>query len=234
MPVFRLRTDDLSFPPPSFAEGDGLLAVGGDLSPERLVIAYQSGVFPWFEEDGTFYWFSPDPRCVLYPAEVKVHKSMRSIFNKQKFRYSIDTEFEAVMEACGQTPRNGEYGTWITENFISGYYKLHSLGIAHSVEVWQDDDLVGGLYGVSIGKMFFGESMFSRVENASKAGFITLVRALAHVGFTWVDCQVGARSIPRADFLDLLERNIYYRTLIGKWQFNAAGGVELQQDPLSI
>jgi len=235
MPVFRLRDNDLSFPHPSFAEGNGLLAVGGDLSSERLVMAYQNGIFPWFEEDGIFYWYTPDPRCVIFPSELKVHKSMHSIFNQHKFRYTLDTCFERVMRSCGEISRKGEHGSWITDNFLTGYLRLHQIGIAHSVEVWQENELVGGLYGVSIGKMFFGESMFANVANASKAGFITLTRALERTGFVLIDCQLetahlislGARNIRREDFLEALDRNTFERTLVGKWRFSETGSIDL-------
>lgn len=237
MPVYVLNPDSLSFPDPSEAEASGLLAVGGDLSEGRLLSAYSSGIFPWFEDDGVFFWYSPDPRYVVFPEELRVHKSMRSIFNGRKFRYSIDTCFEEVMRACGDTRRGPEdEGTWISEEFIESYAHMHELGLAHSMEVWQDDQLVGGLYGMSLGKLFFGESMFSKVPNASKAGFITLVQALGRSDFWLVDCQVGtphleslgARGIPREDFLSYLDKNVYQKTLSGKWRFNEAGLIETQ------
>jgi leucyl/phenylalanyl-tRNA---protein transferase len=235
MAVFQLLDDDWSFPHPSYAESSGLLAVGGDLLPQRLVSAYQNGIFPWFEEDGVFYWFSPDPRCVVFPSELKIHKSMRSVFNQQRFRYSLDTCFEHVMKACGETSRKGEQGTWISPHFLAAYSELHQLGIAHSVEVWEGETLVGGLYGLSIGKMFFGESMFTRVANASKAGFITLVQALKRMGFKLIDCQMetphllslGARGIARREFLDALQLNVFELTLLGRWRFNDAGLIDI-------
>lgn len=227
MPVYWLSEHDLVFPHPSLAEPGGLLAIGGDLSPERLVLAYRNGIFPWFEDDGNFFWYSPDPRFVLFPAELKVQKSMRSIFNRQKFTYSLDTAFEQVMQACALLPRGGQEGSWISEDFIEGYTELHRQGVAHSVEVWDSGELVGGLYGLSLGRIFFGESMFTRVPNASKAGFITLVRALEQNGFWLIDCQqetqhlgsLGARSISRELFLEYLAKNIYERSLIGLWEF---------------
>lgn len=227
MPVYWLSEHDLVFPHPSLAEPGGLLAIGGDLSPERLVLAYRNGIFPWFEDDGNFFWYSPDPRFVLFPAELKVQKSMRSIFNRQKFTYSLDTAFEQVMQACALLPRGGQEGSWISEDFIEGYTELHRQGVAHSVEVWESGELVGGLYGLSLGRIFFGESMFTRVPNASKAGFITLVRALEQNGFWLIDCQqetqhlgsLGARSIARELFLEYLAKNIYERSLIGLWEF---------------
>ncbi len=231
MPVFRLRDDDLDFPPPMLAESNGLLAVGGDLSVERLIVAYQNGIFPWFEEDDLFFWYSPDPRLVLFPPELKVHKSMRSIFNQHKFQYSLDTCFERVMRGCANTLRDGESGSWITENFMQGYARLHEAGLAHSMEVWQDGALVGGLYGIALGTIFYGESMFSTVSNASKAGFITLARALEKNGFVLIDCQqetvhlssLGARSISRSLFMEYLASNVYARTLVGKWELDATG-----------
>ena len=231
MPVYRLNDHEISFPNPTFAERNGLLAVGGDLHPDRILTAYQFGIFPWFEEDGLYYWYSPDPRCVLFPDELIVHKSMRSIFNGHKFQYTLDTHFREVMEACAGVPRYGEHGSWITPGFIDAYTNLHEAGVAHSVEVWQDDALAGGLYGLSIGKVFFGESMFSRQPNASKAGFITLTRALQQAGYWLIDCQqetqhlktLGARTITRSRFLDYLEKNRFHKTLIGKWRFGEQG-----------
>ena len=213
--VFWLDEDDLSFPPPEEADEDGLLAVGTDLRPERVLEAYRSGVFPWFEEDGHFFWFSPDPRAVLFPADLKVHKSMRSVFNQQKFSYTFDQHFKAVMEACASTRRPGQSGTWITPAFVDAYVRLHQMGYARSVEVWESDRLVGGLYGILIGKVFFGESMFSIVPNASKAGFIRFVQELERSGVSLIDCQqdtehlksLGSRTIPRLDFLRLLEQH---------------------------
>ncbi|MCB0523004.1 MAG: leucyl/phenylalanyl-tRNA--protein transferase [Lewinellaceae bacterium] len=239
MPVFLLNSDDTFFPNVDMAEKSGLLAVGGDLSEARLLAAYCSGIFPWFQEDQDFFWYAPNPRFVLFPNELKVHKSMRSIFNQQKFRVTLDTCFEQVMRNCANTPRSPYDGTWITDDFVEGYRNLHEKGLAHSVEVWQDDELVGGLYGVSIGKIFFGESMFAQVTNASKTGFITLVRALEKMGFILIDCQVetvhlgslGARGIPRKQFQEYLAKNAYYKTLIGKWRFSEDGGIECIEIP---
>lgn len=238
MPVFYLPDNDFRvFPHPEQAEPSGLVAVSTDLHEDRTLMGYANGMFPWFEESGHFFWFTPDPRFVLFPKELKVHKSMRSIFNQHKFRYTMDTCFEEVMRACAEVPRNepGPESTWINTNFISTYSGLHARGLAHSVEVWEGDDLVGGLYGVSIGKIFFGESMFSRIPNASKAGFITLVRALEQSGFWLVDCQVetphlvslGARGIPRPEFYGYLHQNTYEKTMAGKWCFGD-NGVEIK------
>lgn len=225
MPVYWLNKQDLAFPHPALAEPGGLLAVGGDLNPDRLVLAYRNGIFPWFEEEDNFYWYSPDPRFVLFPSELKVHKSMRSIFNQNKFDYSLDTSFEQVIRTCAEAPRNGQRGSWISEAFIEGYTELHRQGVAHSVEVWQSGKLVGGLYGLALGRVFYGESMFAHESNASKAGFITLVRALQAAGFWLIDCQqqtqhlqsLGARSIPREQFLDYLVKNAYEPSMIGLW-----------------
>lgn len=233
MPVFWLNDNELTFPHPSLAEPGGLLAVGGDLSVERLILAYRNGIFPWFEEYGQFYWYAPDPRWVLFPRELKVHKSMRSIFNGQKFRYTLDTAFPEVMQACASTPRFGQEGSWISDFFIESYTRLHNQGVAHSVEVWEGDQLAGGLYGLALGKIFYGESMFTRVPNASKAGFIQLVRALERAGFVLVDCQqetphlrsLGARGISRELFMEYLAKNVYEKTLVGKWAFDAEKGV---------
>lgn len=231
MPVFRLSHTEVAFPPPHLAEPGGLLAVGGELTPDWLILAYQNGIFPWFQSDGAFFWYSPDPRCVVYPSELKVHKSMRSIFNQQKFRYTMDTCFERVMRNCSGTPRPGQEGTWISEEFIEGYCGMFELGIAHSVEVWQGEELVGGLYGISLGKVFYGESMFAHVTNASKAGFIQLAQSLGKSGFQLIDCQqetphllsLGARNISRAYFIEQLMQNNYARTQIGRWSFGENG-----------
>lgn len=234
LPVFWLNDHELTFPHPSLAEPGGLLAVGGDLSPERLILAYRNGIFPWFEESGHFYWYSPDPRWVLFPNELRIHKSMRSIFNRHKFRYTLDTAFHQVMHHCAGTPRSGQEGSWINEAFIESYGKLHEQGIAHSVEVWQDETLVGGLYGIALGKIFYGESMFTLVPNASKAGFITFVQALRRAGFWMIDCQqqtphlesLGARGISRELFMEYLAKNVYEKTPLGQWVFDAEKGVK--------
>ncbi len=226
MPVFWLSSENNYFPSPELASSDGLLAVGGDLSPERLLTAYHFGIFPWFNEGEPIAWWSPDPRMVLFPSELKVSRSMRPYFNQQKFQVTFDLHFEAVMRNC-QAPRGKHWGgTWITQEMLEAYCKLHELGFAHSVEVWQGDVLVGGLYGVAIGKCFYGESMFATVSNASKFGFIHLVEKLESLGFWLIDCQqqtrhlgsLGAKAIPRADFLKILEKNRQETTLRGSWE----------------
>ena len=226
MPVFWLSEEDLSFPNPELANEDGILAVGGDLSVDRLLLAYQIGLFPWFNPEDPILWWSPDPRFVLFPSELKIAKSMRSYFNQRKFEVTFDKEFEKVIRACKEQYREGQIGgTWISEDMVEAYCKLHKAGFAHSVEVWNGDNLVGGLYGVCLGKIFFGESMFAKENNASKFGFIALVRMLEDRGFKLIDCQqetrhlksLGGRSIKRSDFLTFLEANRKEKTMQGSW-----------------
>ncbi len=226
MPVFWLSEEELSFPNPELANKDGILAVGGDLSVERLVLAYQNGLFPWYNPADPILWWSPDPRFVLFPSELKIAKSMRSYFNQRKFEVTFDQEFEKVIRACKEQNRKGQFGgTWISEDMVEAYCNLHAEGFAHSVEVWKDDELVGGLYGVCLGKIFFGESMFSKMNNASKVGFITLVRMLDVHGFQLIDCQqetrhlksLGGRNISRSDFLKLITKNKKEKTMRGNW-----------------
>lgn len=206
--------EKLEFPPVELADANGILAIGGDLSPERLLLAYQQGIFPWFNEDDFIIWWSLDPRMVLFPADLKISKSMRSYFNQNKFQVSYNQDFPAVIQACRQTERLGQAGTWISQDIIEAYTKLHKMGHAHSVEVWQNKKLVGGLYGVQIGQVFCGESMFSQVSNASKFGFISLVKKLEKEGIKMIDCQqetkhlrsLGASTIPRSEFIEKLKR----------------------------
>ncbi|MEZ4988616.1 MAG: leucyl/phenylalanyl-tRNA--protein transferase [Saprospiraceae bacterium] len=213
MSYFWLEPASLYFPPPETADRFGMLALGGDLSTERLLTAYTQGIFPWYNPGEPILWWHPDPRFVLFPHKLKVHKSMRPYFNRQHFRVTYDHDFPAVMTACATADRHGQQGTWITEEMKHAYIGLHQLGFAHSVEVWEDDILVGGLYGIALGKVFFGESMFANVSNASKYGFITLVKDLEAAGFQLIDCQqathhlrsLGAESIPRTQFIQLLE-----------------------------
>jgi leucyl/phenylalanyl-tRNA--protein transferase len=227
MPIYLLSEDELQFPHPSLTSENGILAVGGDLSAERLILAYQYGIFPWFNEGDPILWWSPDPRFVLFPEELKVSRSMRPYFNQKKFGCTIDRDFGAVIRHCQQNRRGRQagMGTWITEEMLEAYIRLHELGFAHSVEVWKGDELVGGLYGLAFGKCFFGESMFTKVSNASKFGFINLVRYLEERGFWLIDCQqetrhlasLGARSISREKFLSILEKNREEDGEIGKW-----------------
>ena len=206
---------ELFFPDVSEADKHGILAVGGDLSPERLMLAYRSGIFPWFDSDEPILWWSPKERMVLFPDELKVSKSMRSILRKEIFKVTFNKDFRAVISSCSQISRNGQQGTWISEDMIEAYVKLHELGYAKSVEVWQNDELVGGLYGIDLGHVFCGESMFSKVSNASKIAFISLVRHLQRENYKLLDCQVynehleslGCREIPRKDFISILKNN---------------------------
>ncbi len=211
MPLYLLD-DDLWFPPPSEALPDGLLAIGGDLSVERLLLAYQHGIFPWFNEDEPPMWWSPDPRFVLFPGELHVSKSMKQVIHRQVFEFRVNTAFEQVISQCSSVRRKGMDGTWISPQVIDGYTELYNSGYAHSAEAWHGGQLVGGLYGVQLGKMFFGESMFSLKSNASKFAFICWVQRLKEEGIRLIDCQVhtthleslGARMISRADFIEML------------------------------
>lgn len=221
-----LSPHSLAFPPVSEAlcEPDGLLAAGGDLRSERLLAAYRAGIFPWYEEGQPILWWSPDPRTVLDPGRVHVSRSMRKLLRDCPFTITTDRDFSAVMQACA-APRRGAAGTWITADMLAAYRQLHQLGVAHSVEVWQERQLVGGLYGIALGRVFFGESMFSRVSNASKSGFITLARHLQAWGFELIDGQVasdhlfslGARQIPRRRFVALLQRAIPAGSTRSQW-----------------
>jgi leucyl/phenylalanyl-tRNA--protein transferase len=204
----------LFFPPVEQANRNGILAVGGDLSSERLLLAYTSGIFPWFEEGEPIMWWSPNPRMVLFLDELIVSKSMRNILNRNVFKVTFNQNFRDVISNCQNIVRDGQNGTWITNDMIEAYCKLHELGIAKSVEVWQDAVLVGGLYGIDLGHIFCGESMFSKVSNASKVVFIALVNHLKTENYQLLDCQVynphleslGCREIERADFMEILKR----------------------------
>lgn len=206
-------TDELVFPPVENANVEGLLAVGGDLSPERLLLAYQNGIFPWFDNDSIILWWSPDPRMVLFPNEIKVSKSMKKVIRNKQFRLTKNTCFERVLEYCSSVPREGQDGTWITETMKTAYIKLHKNGIAQSYEVWEEDKLVGGLYGVGLGHVFCGESMFSLTSNASKFAFIKLAEELSLNEYKVIDCQLhtdhlasmGAKEIARKDFMAILK-----------------------------
>ena len=214
MPLTVL-TDELWFPPVEKAAADGLLAFGGDLSTERLLLAYRSGIFPWFNEDEPPLWWCPDPRCVIFPDELYISKSMQQLLKRNAFEFSINNSFAGVILLCAETRKQKE-GTWITNKIMNAYYSLYQLGYAVSVEAWQRGELVGGLYGVRIGNIFFGESMFSKVSNASKYAFITYVQQLKKEGIVLIDCQIytahleslGARMIPRDEFLKIVKQNI--------------------------
>ena len=229
MPVFRL-TRRLEFPPPELAE-DGLLAVGGDLRPERLVLAYSTGIFPWYEEGQPILWHSPDPRMVLRVGDLRVPRSVLKARRKRLYEVKLDTAFDDVIRACATTPRNGQAGTWITPDMQRAYGELHRQGLAHSAEAWSGDELVGGLYGVSLGDVFFGESMFAHAPDASKVAFVALVESLAAWGLTLVDCQVytdhlarfGAEEWPRSRYLEELRRALDAPTRRGRWRLAEDG-----------
>ncbi|MPQ32052.1 leucyl/phenylalanyl-tRNA--protein transferase [Clostridium estertheticum] len=213
MTVYRL-SNELIFPHPSLSDDDGLLAIDGDLSQERLLLAYSNGIFPWYSNDEPILWWSPDPRFIVYPKDIRISHSMKKILKKNIYKVTFDTHFRDVISNCSNLRR--EAGTWITNEMIEAYCKLHALGYAHSVETWFNDELVGGLYGISIGKCFFGESMFSTMDNASKVAFITFGRVLENKGFSLIDCQVhtnhleslGAIYMPREKFLELVKDGI--------------------------
>jgi leucyl/phenylalanyl-tRNA---protein transferase len=207
---------ELFFPPVSEANPDGILAIGGDLSSERLLLAYKSGIFPWFEEGEPIFWWSPNPRMVLFLDELVVSKSMRNILNRNSFKVTFNQNFREVISICQKIKRDGQNGTWITKDMMEAYCKLNEMGIAKSVEVWQNEELVGGLYGIDLGHIFCGESMFSKVSNASKVAFIALVNQLNKDNYKVLDCQVynehleslGCREIEREDFIKILKPTI--------------------------
>lgn len=223
--VYRLLDDDYAFPSAELAEPDGLLAIGGDLSPLRLLSAYANGIFPWYNEGEPILWWSLDPRLVIRPGEMKVSKSLRHTLRSGKFEARIDTAFRSVMQHCAATPREEQDGTWITDEILEAYCRLHELGFAHSFETWQEGELVGGLYGIAIGKAFFGESMFYTASDASKVAFWHLHQFLQAHDFKLIDCQqvtphlmsLGAYAIPRHDFLKELETLVLEPNLLGDW-----------------
>ncbi len=225
MPIYYL-SNDLTFPPIEGAV-DGIVAVGGDLSTERLLLAYQEGIFPWFNEEDPIVWWAPDPRFVLFPSKLKVSKSMKNVLRKNIFTVTFDKDFRKVITNCQQIKRSGQEDTWITSDMLEAYCSLHEQGLAHSVEVWKGHELVGGLYGISLGKCFFGESMFAKESNASKVGFITLAQKLKKLNFELIDCQIhtnhleslGAEEISREEFMLLLKKGIEFDDLIGNWSF---------------
>ena len=224
MPVFQL-SDTLLFPPPALAREDGLLAVGGDLSVPRLLLAYQHGIFPWYSPGEPILWWSPDPRLVLFPAEFHLAKRLARTIRQQIFSITFDTAFAQVIKACGQTRRKEGQGTWLDEEMIRAYCELHDQGHAHSVECWQNGELVGGLYGVALGAVFFGESMFSLVPDSSKVALAGLVERLQGWDFELIDCQVGtghlqrlgAREISGAEFSTRLAEAVAKPSRLGPW-----------------
>ena len=234
MPVFRLD-DRLVFPPVHLAE-DGLLALGGDLRPERLLLGYTQGIFPWYAENLPILWHSPDPRMVMTTKDLVIQKSLRKALKKRPYEIKMDTAFVRVLEGCATVPRPGQTGTWLIPEMVDAYTKLHELGFAHSIEAWTPDgELAGGLYGVSLGGAFFGESMFARGPDASKIAFVACVRQLEAWGITLIDCQVhtdhlerfGAHEVSRQDYLELLRVALDAPTKRGKWT------IEIDQAALS-
>lgn len=227
MTIYRLFEDPV-FPDPEEADPDGLLAVGGDLTPQRLLTAYASGIFPWYNDESPILWWSTNPRLVLLPEEFHLPRSLRRVLNQGVFTFTMDTDFTGVIRGCANSPRPGQEGTWIVEDMIEAYVMLHELGYAHSIEAWKDGELAGGLYGVSLGSAFFGESMFFKCSDASKAAFAALVRQLRAWGFTLVDCQqttrhllrFGARELPRFRYLALLREALDAPTREGRWRFD--------------
>jgi leucyl/phenylalanyl-tRNA--protein transferase len=224
VPIYRL-TNQIVFPDPNDADANGLLAIEGDLSPQRVLLAYAQGIFPWPHESLPLLWFSPDPRMVLLPSKLHISRSLRRTINKGAFEVRFDTAFDRVTQACAATSRPGQDGTWVTDEMIQCYCCLHELGFAHSAEAWVDGELVGGLYGVSLGAAFFGESMFAHRSNASKVAFVHLVRQLHRWGFHFVDCQMhtdhlarfGAIEWSRRRFLQALDNARQVPTRRGAW-----------------
>ena len=224
MPVFKL-TEEIVFPDPELADESGLLAVGGDLTHERLILAYANGIFPWYSKGEPILWWSPNPRMILLPQNIKISKSLDQTIRLNKYTTTFDNAFEEVIKSCKTAPRPGQTGTWITAEMQEAYIALHKLGFAHSVETWQNEELVGGLYGVSLGRAFFGESMFFKSRDASKVALVNLASFLQKHNFKFIDSQVetdhlksmGAISISRPEFLELLKEAILLPTKRGKW-----------------
>ena len=224
MPVFLL-SDDIAFPSPHLAPKEGLLAVGGDLTQKRLLMAYRMGIFPWFSNNQPIMWWSPDPRLVLFPDEIRVSRTLKKIIKKKVFHVTMDSAFDQVINQCAQVRLQNNQATWIVEEMIDAYCKLHEFGYAHSVEAWHQGELAGGIYGVSLGRCFFGESMFTQVSNASNVALVKLVEYLLSLSFDMIDCQIvtkhlirfGAKEIPRARFLEKLNASVEKPTLRGRW-----------------
>ncbi len=226
MPVFQLSSK-LEFPPPHFAEYNGLLCIGGDLSTERLLLAYSNGIFPWYSDDEPLLWWSPDPRLILYPKKIKTSRSLKKKMKQGLFDITIDKAFEDVIYACAAIRTQNREETWIGEEMIFAYINLHKEGFAHSVECWKDDKLAGGLYGISLGGCFFGESMFSHINDASKIALVALSDFLSKLNFDLIDCQVttnhlismGGVEISRDSFLNQLKLSLQKPSLTGQWNF---------------
>lgn len=208
-------TNKIEFPPINTASAEGIIAFGGDLSTKRLVYAYKNGIFPWFEDDSLIIWWSPNPRMVLFPNNLRITKSMKQVIKSDRFVVTFNKAFMDVISNCSKIKRGGQDGTWITNDMVEAYIKLYEIGVAKSVEVWENDILVGGLYGIDLGNVFCGESMFAKVSNASKVAFITLVEKLQAEDYKLIDCQVytdhlaslGAEEIPRDEFLSILKND---------------------------
>ncbi len=224
MPVYALNKE-IIFPDPNLADEQGLLAIGGDLTPERLVLAYANGIFPWYSNGDPILWWSPDPRMILYPADFIMSKSFLQTLRNSNFEVKFDTDFKNVIDKCAKVPRYGEDGTWITDEMKQAYYSLHKTGLAHSVETYRNNKLVGGLYGISLGRAFFGESMFHIDRDASKVALYYLVEKAKEWKFRFIDAQIetdhlkslGAISISRVDYLNILKEVIKWPTKRGKW-----------------
>ncbi len=228
MAVYRIPRE-LWFPDPAIADPSGLLGVGGDLSPERLLLAYRSGIFPWYSHDQPILWWSPDPRMVLESAHLQVPRSLAKRIRQQPYTITLDRAFSQVLAGCASAPRPGQDGTWLTPEMQAAYLKLHQLGFAHSCEAWRDGELVGGLYGVAVGHLYCGESMFARANDASKIAFVWLTQQLRDWGFPVIDCQVhtkhldrfGATEIPRRDYLTHVARLSALPRTAAQWSFDA-------------
>ena len=226
--LFQLNDDDCFFPPANRANEEGLLAFGGDLSPQRLIVAYANGIFPWYSENEPLLWWSLDPRLIIRPGEMRISKSLRHRLKSDRFEVRIDTNFREVMLHCAQTPRKDQDGTWIQDEMVDAYCHLHELGLAHSFETYEDNELVGGLYGIAIGKAFFGESMFHTATDASKVAFFHLHQFLLKNNFQLIDCQqetnhlksLGAYAIPRSEYLKELKTLTAEPTIVGNWGEN--------------
>ncbi len=238
--MFRLHQQNLRFPPVDRASPEGLLAVGGDLRPGRLLEAYRHGIFPWYNEGDPILWWSPDPRAVLFPEKLHVPRSLKKRLRSNAFTVTLDTCFRQVMKQCaGPRPQYPEGGTWITDDMLDAYTRLHELGYAHSIESWQEDRLVGGVYGVAIGGVFFAESMFTRVDDASKVALVKLVTQLQAWNFRLIDCQqssphvmrFGAEEISRSDFINQVIEALNIPDRRGRWQFDRASDTERAEEP---
>ena len=237
MTIYRLFEEPV-FPDPAEADPDGLLAVGGDLSPERLLAAYAAGIFPWFGPNSPILWWSTNPRLILDPNDLHVPRRLERVLNQGRFAVTLDTAFGAVIRGCAKMKRPGQRGTWIVPEMVAAYERLHELGFAHSVEAWRDGKLAGGMYGVSLGRAFFGESMFHRETGASKAALVTLAWLLDSWGFTLLDCQqttphmleFGAREVSRPEFLRRLKKALEFPTRQGRWELPASGSSDRPGD----